>query len=208
MTAPRRARQGTLATAAVGAALFLAGPALAQPTVPQHFSRMVAHDLIGALDLKAILMQAEPTLEHSLDSFNARPEWPALMQDAAHETFNSDLPEIEQMFADALAERFTVGELQAAAAFFKSPGGEYALKVVAAQSRGEAAPPPSALQEQSMRTFMRNPDGAGFIHKFADLNAAMPSLEQDFIALIMPDLLIRFGEKAKADEAARRIMGR
>jgi hypothetical protein len=58
-----------------------------------------------------------------------------------------------------------------------------------------------------MRAFMRDADGASFIHKFADLNTMMPSLEQDFVALIMPDLLIRFGEKAKAAEAARKTTG-
>ncbi|HEX4183419.1 MAG TPA: DUF2059 domain-containing protein [Caulobacteraceae bacterium] len=193
----------SLATVAIAAALLLAGPAFAQPSEAQRLSRSVAHDLISALDLKAMLMQSEPSLEHSFDSFNARPEWPGLMRVAAHETFDSDLPAIEQMFAGALAQRFTVGELQAAVAFFKSPGGEYALAVVAAQSRNQAAPPISVLQKQSMRAFARNADGASFIHKFADLNAIMPSLEQDFIALIMPDLLIRFGEKAKAAEAAR-----
>jgi hypothetical protein len=198
----------SLASVAIAAALLLAGPAFAQPSETQRLSRAVAHDLIGALDLKAILMQNVPALEHAFDGFNGRPEWPSLIKAAAYETFDSDLPAIEQMFAGALAQQFTAGELQAAAAFFKSPGGEYALATVAAQSRDQAAPPISALQKQSMRAFMRSADGASFIHKFADLNTMMPSMEQDFIALLMPDLLIRFGEKAKAAEATRKMAGR
>ena len=192
-----RRRLATTAVMAVSLNLAAAGLGLAQPA-PDALGQQVAHEMLAAVDMVDLVKQGAVHNAAAFDAFGkVRPEWKALMLEAIDEAVTQDTPEIEALLGRALARSMTADELNAGLIFFRDP---QARAAIAAASRHQPVASAGSCSPECMRA-MNSPAGRGFMQKMGV--ALGPQAQADMIALVVPDMLIRFGEKAKAAEARR-----
>lgn len=195
MNAPRLA---TAAVLALGLNLAAAGLGLAQPAATDALGRQVAHELLSAVDMVDLVKQGAMSNAGAFDAFGkVRPEWKALMLEAIDEAVTQDAPGIEALLGRALAKSMSADELNAGLVVFRDP---QARAAIAAASRHQPVASSASCSSECLRA-MNSPAGRGFLQK---MGAAFgPQAQTDMIALVVPDMFIRFGEKAKAAEARR-----
>jgi hypothetical protein len=198
-----RSGAGALAALAALTSLALANPAAAEASEGQRLGRVVAHDLMSAVDFKAVIATRSGELDHIFDSFTARPEWSGLFKDALVEAIDRDMPLFEKDLGDAFAKNYSIGELKAGAAFLDGAGGRAFLGVISARSRNVPDPEIPAAAKANIAALTRSPDGKAFIEKLGAMDSMMKPVEQQFVVTFLPDTFILFGEKARAAEAAR-----
>ena len=197
-----------LGLAVIAASLWLAGlsPALAAPPgpdSPQDDATAVAHAVFKSVDLPTMLSEGIRANFDSASLQMPRPEWNALFRQALVDELPRHMPELEALFGKAIAVRYDSRELHAGAVFLNSPLGQRLLALGMAKFSGRAAPALSPAEIAQVKTASRNPDLEHFMSKFADAVTFPPSLTQDYLALVVPDVFINFGQAAKAAEARR-----
>ena len=103
-----------------------------------------------------------------------------------------------------MAQGHTDAEMHAGAVFLTSPLGQRFLAVAAAGSSGRVVPDLTDDEKAKIKRAGRDPNLDAFMSKGLNLPAQPAALMQDFLAGVLPDVLIRFGEAAKAAEAQRK----
>ncbi|MDB5418402.1 MAG: hypothetical protein JWP50_1821 [Phenylobacterium sp.] len=185
------------AIAALSVNLAPSGAALAQPTDTEALGRQVAHELFTAVNMDDLIRQGF-SASNGLDAFSkVRPEWKALLLQAMDEAVARDEPGLEDLLGRSLAKGMTAEELSAGLTVFRDP---QARAAIAAASRHEPAPATQTCGAACMRA-IGSPAGRGFMVKMQKAFGA--EVQTEMIALVAPDVFIRFGEKAKAAEAKR-----
>jgi len=185
------------AAAAVSANLALAGAGLAQPGPSDQLGRQVAHELFTAVNMAGLIRQGALNNSAGLEAFGKiRPEWKPLMLEAMDETVSEDQPALEGVLGRAMAKTMTADELSAGLTVFRDP---QARTAIAAAARHENVGAPTCSQE--CLHAMGSPAGMGFMRKMQ--TAFGPEAQTEMMAVVVPDMFIRFGQKAKAAEAKR-----
>jgi len=184
--------------AALAAGVVFAGAASAQSPTVRPLDRQVAHEMFTAFDM-ADLLKTAASHATGFDQFEkARPGWKALMIESVDEVVVKDQQALEDVLARSLSKTMKEDELTAALTVFSDP---QARLMIAASARHETLPSGGTPCSQACVRAMSSPAGRAFLTK---INGVVgPSAEQDFVAALVPDLFITFGEKAKAAEAKR-----
>ncbi|NEX92474.1 hypothetical protein [Caulobacter sp. 17J65-9] len=207
VTRPFGRALAVVAVVAVAAVCLVAPSALAQTSEMEQLGTELAHTLFEAADLDAAMtagMNAElPELGKAFAEIGGRPEWTAMVMEAAKEELAADRPALERIMGREFVHDFTPAELRAGITFLKSPSGVAMLKAATAQTASQPAPPMTRAVQKDIERFMRTPEGRAFMDKFAKVGDSMEGAKSDILAEIFPGLLRRFGEKAEAAEKAR-----
>jgi hypothetical protein len=186
-----------LLAAALALGLCVAS-AHAQPADTAQLGTEVAHELFTAVNMSELMRQGALSNASAFDAFSkVRPEWKPLMLEAIDETVVQDRPVLETVLGRAFAKSMTAEELTAGLTVFRDP---QARAAIAAATRHESTGAAPNCSRECMRA-MSSPAGARFLRKMQ--TAMGPELQSDIVAAMVPDLFIRFGEKAKAAEAKR-----
>jgi hypothetical protein len=193
----RLSKLALAAAAVLSLDLAFAGPGLAQPAPSDQLGRQVAHELFTAVNMPALVRQGALSNSSGLEAFaKVRPEWKPLIVEALDETVTEDQPALEGVLGRALAKTMTADELAAGLTVFRDP---QARAAIAAATRHENVGAPSCSQD-CLRA-MGTPAGMGFMQKMR--TAFGPEAQAEMMAVVVPDMFIRFGQKAKAAEAKR-----
>lgn len=176
-----------------------AAPAVAAETEEARLGIEVIHIVFEAIGFEStMLAEFTKEMKGSFGEVKGRPEWEQLFRDAAAEEFAHDRTDIERLVGRKMAAGFTLAELRAGAAFLRTPGVAAALFD---KSRPKDAPMPPDLKKASDR-LEKSADGRSFVLKLGRTEVFDAS-EDEVMAMLLPGLLRRFGEKAEAAEAAR-----
>ena len=168
-------------------------------------ARTLSHDLLAQVDFQVMMAKGLPDIEQAAAAFaEIRPEWPGIMKTVMLEELAGAKPVFEEVIAERFAAGFTVGELRAGVRLFEGPAGRDLGAVVAASAEGRPVPPLSAAGRQGLGALSASADGRGFIQKFGHMDDLMRPAGAEFAARVIPNIFIRFGQKAQAAEAARR----
>ncbi|NEX93884.1 hypothetical protein [Caulobacter sp. 17J65-9] len=201
MSKLRRPLAGLAALTAV-AALAAAAPAAARDAQTDALGTELIHTLLAPMDLKQVMIKGMESEFGDLAK-NGRPEWPALMVEAANEEIDHDLPAIERLFGHALAENTSAAELREMNAFLTTEGGKALLVVIGDAAAERPMTPLSKKAEKDVEKFMRTPAGVSFQSKMQRMEKLLAPYAPDLAAELVPGLLRRFADKAEAAENAR-----
>ena len=169
----------------------------------QRDATAVAHAIFQAVDMQTVLLRS---IQENFDDTRMqmpRPEWNALFKQAFTAELARHMPDMEASFGRTIAGNYADVELRAGAAFFRSRPGLHILSNLKAKASGAATTDLTPEEQAELRTSAKDPALSGFMAKFGKGMQIDPSATQDFIALILPDVFIRFGMAAKEAEARR-----
>lgn len=192
------------AMAAMTALALFSTPALAQSTEREQLAQEFAAIIFEAADMKTALATSmeDEAIGNSFDEEfgKARPEWKEMIISSIIEEMDHDMPEIVWLVGDALGKHLTVEELRVAVVVFKDPAFVESFKA-AAKDQKVANP-----REPSAKTYklLASPAGRSLGDKLGEMDPVFASLEDDFLAEILPGALRRFADKAEPAEIARR----
>jgi hypothetical protein len=188
-----------LAIALLALSLDLAAANLSAAQTPADLAPRVAHEIFGAVGLGELIREGALKNGESLAAFEkVRPGWKALFLQAMDEAVTRDQPAMEAVMARAFAKDFSTEELTAALTVFSDP---QARMGIAAAARHMPPPVGAAACSAACMRAMGSPAGRSFMGKFSTVFG--PEAQGEMVAVVVPDLFIIFGQKAKADEAKR-----
>jgi len=174
--------------------------AAAQTSDTQRAALAAAHEMFTAVAAADLIREGAMRNNAGLAAFDTiRPEWKTLMAEAMDEAVARDLPGMEALLARSMARTMSTDELNAGLVVFRDPR---ARAVFAAMAHHQS--PPNGFAEPCAAECMRamaSPAGRGFMAKMQ--TAFNKDVQGEMIALLIPDVMIIFGEKAKAAEARR-----
>ena len=190
-----------LAVTLWGASFCLARAATPDPVSAQGDATAVAHAIFRAMDAQVMVQKAMQSSFDSQTMQMPRPGWADLFRQAVLTEMSRHMPDLEAMYGRSIAGHYTEAELHAGARFLNAPLGQRLLAIAKAKGTGSAAPDFTPQEAAEVRNISRDPALAGFMSKLGKGMEVPPSVTQDFIALVLPDIFIRFGEAAKDAEA-------
>ena len=179
-------------------------PASAASAAGERDGAIIAHHFFVAGDLGAVIRKtvADSVAAGGMDF--PREDWKVLFRQTLEEEFDRHLPDLEAPFGRLIAQSHSDAEMHAGAVFLTSPLGQRLIAVATAGSSGRVVPPITDAEKALIKKAGRDPNLDAFMAKGFSLPDPPPAVMQDFIAGVLPDVLIRFGEAAKAAEARRR----
>lgn len=195
------------ALAVLSAALIVvmsATPARAQTQPPAPLGVELATLLFQSVDFKGMVVKEMAGFDN-ISGMEARPEWKAMLAEAATEEIEHDEPAIMRIFGRAFERHFTPGELRAGISLFRGPAGRELSEVVKAGAEGRTAAPFSRTAQKELERAAGNPDTLTFFQKLGKIDKLMAGeeIENDLVGELVPGMMLRFGAKAQAAEAAR-----
>jgi hypothetical protein len=203
-----------LITAALAAAaLAFAAPAVASspstlaappPAASAEAATALAHELLRAINFERLLLASTDGFEKSFADFKARPDWAGMMREACIEEFRVQQPTLERLMGEHMARMFTAEEIRAGAELFAGPAGDEFRAAIDAAAQKKPPPPMSKAAQAAIQKILARPEGRGFFDKLSRFDQITDGVEEDFMAAYLPAVLIRFGQKAQAAEAARK----
>ena len=125
----------------------------------------------------------------------ARPEWKALMEQAALEELRHDAAKIQRIFGRQFAAGFSEAELEAGLAVMRTTGGRKLVNATAAGT--DAMPDMSTTERVELLRAFRSPAAQSFAEKMGDLSVTSET-KAAMMAELFPGMMRRFGEKAEA----------
>ncbi len=193
--------------AALAMVLLPAGPSFAQTAEQEALALTITQTMFRLIDVKASISSGAAASIATADFLKqTRPEWGPLFIDALNEEVDADEPQIEAMFAHALAKNFTADELKAGVTVLNDPTMELVF-----QAAAKHQPLPQHTGQPCARDCMKamsSPAGASFMRKFGNLGTILDAkMTRDIVIVIVPGMFTRFGEKAKAYELAHKSGG-
>ncbi len=200
-------RRGIWGLAAAGCVLAgLAGtPARSAPVSAnaQRDATAVTHAIFQAVDMQSVVLASiQGTFDESRMQM-PRPEWNPLFKQAMLAELVRHMPDMEASFGRTMAGSYSESELRAGAAFLASPIGLRLMSMLKAKTSGQTVAELTPGEQATLQQAARDPELARFMDKFGKGLQIPSSVTQDFVALILPDVFIRFGEAAKAAETRR-----
>lgn len=202
-------RPKVLAAVAAVAALAFALPVAAQSQAPatefETLSTQLGHDIMAATDFRGAMVRAVPAaFEGKLNEFKSRPEWAGMLEQAAVEEIDHDLPAYERMVGLAMTKGFSIEDLRATMAFFRQPGGKALLTMMADGAADRPLTKPSREASKGLQRFFATPAGRKLEARLGEVEAVLAPLQQDIAVELVPGMFRRFADKAEAGELARR----
>ncbi|NEX93882.1 hypothetical protein [Caulobacter sp. 17J65-9] len=184
-----------LAAVVAAGGLALAGSASAQSVDKEALGTSIAHELSSALNFKAMLIMAaqEPDGAEDLLGRAPKPGTEGLLQEAAVEEIEHDLPAIEAIMGHAFAQRLSAKDMQAVTEFLRTPTGRAFLNVLANPDTAGPAMP----QEDRTRllAFMETPAGQAFTAMLDDIETVLDTMETEVMAELTPGVVRRYEAK-------------
>jgi hypothetical protein len=162
----------------------------------------LAQKFLAAMDFNRT-MEKSFSSERFADLAKMRPEWPAMISEAVVTTIEESPQEIANLMGRFYAATFSTGELRSAVAYLQTPGGAAFLNVMHETAMGRPRPALSPEDQAALNRMRATPDGAAFFNRLAASKATANSFATDFMVVVLPKAMRRFGEKADAAEAAR-----
>ena len=187
---------------ALAGAMALVSPAAAQAIADDQLGARFAHDIFGGMNMRAVFEKQMAAQTAGLNAFAVRPGWPDLFRQAIIDELESDMPVIERIVGRSFNQGFTPDELRAGISLFEGDQSAELMADFKAASEGQKPAPPSPALNRALGKMSQTPAGRGFMQKLGKMGDMVTSAKSDMVAAVMPGVFIRFGEKARAAEAA------